>query len=534
MLCLVLRQNLKNLNPADMNTATRECCLPGTRLDILDFITDWVTNPSLTQNVFWLYGLAGAGKSTLATTVANRFRELRRLGAFLTFDRNILTRSDPDVVIRTIAYYIGLFDSRLGAVISVAVQNEPGICQAPLDTQFTKLLLDPIKSTEVLLNEGPIIIVIDALDECGTAKSRKALLTVLVDQLPRLPSFIRLLITSRAVHDIRKAFNNHVNVCCRELDITSIVNENDIHAYIGHEMVSIREENEELDMPQDWPGEDIVRALVQRSGGLFIWASTAVAFIHDGHDPNDRLRILLQQEVRVQAESALDDLYITALRSAGKWDDETFCSDFRTILGTILTAFVPLSLESVDHLAGLKGKRPASHTISHFRCVLRWSDDGPVQIIHPSFSDFLLDRSRCQSPAWFIDGRLHRRSMTNRCLDTLVHTLEQPPVGPDSHYWVHGDHPKHLSYAARWWSEHLLQVDEANSEVVDHLDMFLSGRLLPWFNNEVMTSEILKRMKTWIDVSPFCHIKVSTIHVPPFSTEIRTYITLQRRNYGNP
>ena len=95
--------NLKLLNAVQMDEFSHPQCLPGTRLDVLKFITEWLTTPSEDQNVLWLYGLAGSGKSTISTTVTEYFRELRRLGALVFFDRNDQSHSDPTRFIRTLA-----------------------------------------------------------------------------------------------------------------------------------------------------------------------------------------------------------------------------------------------------------------------------------------------------------------------------------------------------------------------------------------------------------------------------------------------
>jgi adenylylsulfate kinase-like enzyme len=59
-----------------MDAFSRPECLPDTRQDILKFITDWLTTPSPNENILWLYAMAGFGKSTISTTVAEYFREL--------------------------------------------------------------------------------------------------------------------------------------------------------------------------------------------------------------------------------------------------------------------------------------------------------------------------------------------------------------------------------------------------------------------------------------------------------------------------
>jgi len=82
---LVDMELLKKLNPARMDAFSRPECLPGTRQDILKWVINWLTTPSDEQNILWLYGLAGSGKSTISTTIAEYFRELGRLGAFMFF-----------------------------------------------------------------------------------------------------------------------------------------------------------------------------------------------------------------------------------------------------------------------------------------------------------------------------------------------------------------------------------------------------------------------------------------------------------------
>src|ERR1700734_1487699 len=83
-----IEQALRKLKPVEMNSADRSPCLPGTRLDIIEFIINWATNPSTDHSMLWIHGLAGSGKSTLSTTVANYFLERGCLGAFLFFNRD--------------------------------------------------------------------------------------------------------------------------------------------------------------------------------------------------------------------------------------------------------------------------------------------------------------------------------------------------------------------------------------------------------------------------------------------------------------
>ena len=64
---------------ADHNTEhglKREVCMDGTRVKILEDITEWANNRSLASpRIFWLTGQAGSGKTTIAYTIAKRFEE---------------------------------------------------------------------------------------------------------------------------------------------------------------------------------------------------------------------------------------------------------------------------------------------------------------------------------------------------------------------------------------------------------------------------------------------------------------------------
>ncbi|KAJ5609921.1 hypothetical protein N7528_009187 [Penicillium herquei] len=48
-------------------------CLPGTRIDLLHNITEWATSPH-GKCIFWLNGVAGAGKSTISRTVGRSLK----------------------------------------------------------------------------------------------------------------------------------------------------------------------------------------------------------------------------------------------------------------------------------------------------------------------------------------------------------------------------------------------------------------------------------------------------------------------------
>ncbi|KIM72615.1 hypothetical protein PILCRDRAFT_15964 [Piloderma croceum F 1598] len=304
------RDSLDKLKPVTMDASMRSRCLPNTGTHVLEFIVDWVSDPASQQNILWLYGMAGSGKSTLATTIASTFDDSGRLGAFLFFDRDVTERSDPAMVFRTLAHQLASSNPDIGEAIREVVEKNANIWILPLRLQFIRLLLEPLSTFKHL--SDTIVVVLDGLDECGTARERGELLEILTTDFIHLPFCIRAIITSRADIDIYHAFSSKHHILAYALDISSPAISDDILSYFRIRMSLIRGQQRYLQLAKDWPGEDTLRKLVQRASGLFVWASTASEFIN-GHHPIKRLDIILKGDIVSGAEVALDTLYKSAL-----------------------------------------------------------------------------------------------------------------------------------------------------------------------------------------------------------------------------
>ncbi|KIM89149.1 hypothetical protein PILCRDRAFT_61443 [Piloderma croceum F 1598] len=203
-----------------MDLFLRKECLPDTRMNVLEFIINWVNDSRTTQNVLWIHGLARSGKSTLSTTIVNCFRESGNLGTFIFFNRDVAERNNPWDVIRTMAYQLGVFHPDISEIIASALKSSPNICLSPISYQFQQLFLDTLSPSKGCTALAPIVLVLDALDECGTPKDREILLTVLSDKSRDLHLNVRFIFTSRAEIDIFRAFNHQIHIRTLELDIT--------------------------------------------------------------------------------------------------------------------------------------------------------------------------------------------------------------------------------------------------------------------------------------------------------------------------
>jgi hypothetical protein len=214
-----------------MDETQRTPCLENTRCNVIYDIFQWIVDESNeAKKVLWVYGLAGTGKSMLSTTIAQIMRRRQRLGAFFFFNRDIPQRNFA-TLIRTLAYQLAVFDAGFGDAISLAVKNHNNIARMPLAFQFETLLsANALKS--VKWSGDPIVLIIDALDKCGSERDRKILMQALSKGLSNLPSFMQIMIVSRPESDIQHALGSYLHVIPYPLDIDSVANKDDVLAFI--------------------------------------------------------------------------------------------------------------------------------------------------------------------------------------------------------------------------------------------------------------------------------------------------------------
>ncbi|KAJ6559418.1 hypothetical protein DFH09DRAFT_1316724 [Mycena vulgaris] len=147
----------------------------------------------------------GRRKEYLAISVSERFRGLDRLGAFLFFNRLDQVASNPGSVIRTIAFWLAGTNNRVASAICAAIAHSPALVNASIERQFKELLFDPLTAAQDEI-PGPIISILDALDECGDPQSRQSLVSLIANDFPKLPQLFRFFITSRPDSDIAGTF----------------------------------------------------------------------------------------------------------------------------------------------------------------------------------------------------------------------------------------------------------------------------------------------------------------------------------------
>ena len=123
--------NFRCAQEAEYRHGGRIGCLKGTRGAILDEIGLW-TQDFERPSVYWLNGLAGSGKSTIAQTVAERVFSDGLLGASFFCSRDFEDRSNLQFIFPTLAVQLARRYTKFRSIIIPLVQSDPGIIHESL------------------------------------------------------------------------------------------------------------------------------------------------------------------------------------------------------------------------------------------------------------------------------------------------------------------------------------------------------------------------------------------------------------------
>ncbi|PWY66946.1 hypothetical protein BO83DRAFT_391421 [Aspergillus eucalypticola CBS 122712] len=195
-------------------------CLENTRVELLDDITNWVDDPE-GKTIFWLSGVAGTGLTTISRTVARKLQERELLGASFFFKRGEGDRGKASQVVTTIVKQFMIALPQMRKELATALENDLMIVSKSLKDQFDYLLLKPLLSVKFSNGQRlPLVVVIDALDECEERS-----IETIIRLLPRVQESktiqLKVFITRRPEHPIFEGFerieDEHKDVVLHEV-----------------------------------------------------------------------------------------------------------------------------------------------------------------------------------------------------------------------------------------------------------------------------------------------------------------------------
>ncbi|KAG8745418.1 hypothetical protein FRC10_008128 [Ceratobasidium sp. 414] len=379
---------LKELKPVDLAgyDSTRQCIV-GTRVDVIDELARWAQKSDVGPRLAWVHGLAGLGKSSIATSLCLRLDGQGVLASSFFCKRDNPELRDPRRVVTTVVYGLALrWEAYRGAVVA-AIRDDLELSSKHIQPLYDALVTAPLRALgQTERPTGTLVVVIDALDECGDTITRRQLLTCLRD-MSQLISSLKIIATSRPDANIQEFFGGSHSNWFAGYDLLEYDASGDIQVFVRDYLSGLTD----ID---GWP-KDAVEQICARSSGLFIWARTACKFILDGFDRLERLgRILAGTQL-----SGIDALYTTAIEAGVPDGEGDNMQHMLKCLGAVV-AIVPRTPLSATNLAallrGYVSLDVLKRVLESLSSVLYVDQklDNAIRTYHPSFVDYITTRSR--------------------------------------------------------------------------------------------------------------------------------------------
>ena len=381
-------------------------CHPNTRVAVIQRIIDWIIGDiAFTALILWLYGAAGAGKSAIAHSLAERCDEEGWLLATFFFWKSAAERNNIDRFVATIAYQAARAIPALRPLIEYAIESDPEIFRHSVDVQLDKLIIEPLQrlySTGHDFRDCPFVIIIDGLDECQEDPVQSGLVKSLTTAFLRSPFLIRILISSRPEIHLQSTFSSSsIDSHLSRLPLSDEYSpDEDIRRFLEDSFAAMRQDHPLAShIPPSWPGPDILREITRKSSGQFIYASTTVKYV--GGDscelPTRRLDVIR----RLQPPRGEEDLPYAELNSLYNY----VLSKVRGIGRVMKVLGVLVILEPSIDTPDIASTRMMDEfhfwtpgetqaCVSQLASVIECGADGKIRILHASLQDFLCDPSR--------------------------------------------------------------------------------------------------------------------------------------------
>jgi hypothetical protein len=477
-------------------------CLKNTRQAILKAIWDWYIGGCSTPPIYWLKGDSGTGKSAIAYTKCRIFANKLLLGASFFFSRDQEARSKIDFVFLTIAHRLSFTFPQLRSHIARALQDETLLASLSLRRHLREFILIPI-CREAQSLTSPIIIVIDALDECVGTRGENSIvqfIDVLASELEALDDLppLKFLVTSRPHEHLLRAFapkkvKRHTNMLFLN-DIDPSVQEQDLRLFIEVQLQDLASQYEEISSGmQNWPSDKDVSDVLTLSGGLFISAATLLRMMgfKEGDASWDPRRVL--NRIRDSKDSfGLDEVYREVLRRAAqrhKTDEER--RQLCLLLAFIVLSFDRLTARDIDALLNIQ----CQQFVPVLRSVIYAPSGGLLRAEHASFHDFMVDSNRCVNAQLdHVDSAVYHLIFAKICLTKLcglkrdlldLEKLKEQPPTETKNADVIGLIdliPRDLCYAVKYWSLHVASCSHGtiDEESLTLLESFVKSHVFHW------------------------------------------------------
>ncbi|KAI0337181.1 WD40 repeat-like protein [Trametopsis cervina] len=481
-------------------------CLPGTRRALLDNIIErlhGVHDDQASHRILLLTGVAGSGKSAVAHEIAHYFKSLlRRLGSSFCFSASNQAERSVHRFFSTISRNLAELDDqwRDALVDVIKSDREKRTTRSPRE-QLEEFIIKPAQKLEFV---GPIVVVVDALDEAADDE-RKSLLDCLsrLATDTTLPDNIRFFLTSRPEPSILNALYGKAHI--QHMDILSADATGDIRCFIEYELLAAPLDAEEATIRYEWA------PYLNYIPGLSAYE-----------------RFLMLQERQYGGLDSLYEAIINKIITFGNvLKDEAFEAALREkllrVLSLVITAYEPLTWSAWVDLLGIdsedvkaaRGILPFLAPLFRGVSVADREINRPIQPAHTSLRDYLTQGTR--KTRFRVDTSAAHVTLFDVCLRTMEAQLRFNICDLETSYRANKDvldlaeRIQHnispaLLYACRFWNSHLTAPPHEQVSL-DLLFGFLETKLLFWIEvislvrTAVSASVGIKEIRKWIQTS---------------------------------
>ncbi|KAH7101894.1 hypothetical protein BKA62DRAFT_792949 [Auriculariales sp. MPI-PUGE-AT-0066] len=421
-------------------TAPRPCA-EGTRVSILSEMQEWAMSVE-GPLVYWLAGLAGTGKTTIASSFC---RQLEAAGVnLISF---FISRSSPE-------------RNTLSAVIST-LAHQLGQCIRPIADQTQALLVAPLAAMsddDAATAPHQLVIVIDAMDECDNFADSdgRLMIAALVAVLRHVGHAVKLLLTSRYEPDLRIMLDgvfkdSHSD---REIFLLHEVDEvyvsSDIRTFVTNGLSDLR--TRFPDLPPSWPSQYHINELVEVSGKLLFGAHERSPYAY-----LDALYLTILQKATSDPdpESEMNSRLRRLLFLVTNDDSGPVCPQILSCLLQVDDHELNPLLNSLSAVLQLPtvSDRPDATLGRHTKSRPIISDGPPrlriplemqVRIFHKSFFDFVVDPKRCTDVRFIVSGNREEPPLALAMLHAIEYALDQLEQSQSiTNSWPSTDREKH-------------------------------------------------------------------------------------------
>ena len=353
----------------------------GTREFLLNHVIGWATKKPVQEesNTYWIYGLPGIGKTSLAHSICAILRDSRQLaGAFFCLRDND-SLNDHKNILPTLIDRLARTFPPFRSVVAKRLRDDPYLRPGTMDNSLLPELISKVSRAPT----QTLVFVIDALDECGDASSRPAVLRALTDAAASA-WWLKIIITSRAKVDINNALlgSSHERY---DLGADKEAS-SDIKIFAQKRFEKVVST---LYLPTSWPGRSLIDQVISRAEGQFIFIETIASDVEECGDPR-RLKAALEDSDGTGLTS-LYRLYSSILRRQMKHETDKF----REVVGALLIVAPsrPLREETIAELAGVSPELMKMWVAGLWSLLYRDTNaNGGIRVRHSSVSDFLTNQ----------------------------------------------------------------------------------------------------------------------------------------------